>query len=192
MPEIGHRETVTAFTLDAEARGGPRPTTDRDSKEYEPPEGYILINHREIEEVNRGNARASTGNAPAGYRIIKTDDIAGSLDAHAEWRFAKVWGQIDVDAQWQNVRRQIEEYQALRRRIIGNATARGEQFGAGAHIRVRVEAVIEYVGTPADTPKYINKILAAANVPDVRAFDKKWGTLEDDVRFDYHQPSNRW
>jgi hypothetical protein len=192
MPEIGQRETVNAFTLDAEARGGARPTTDRDSKEYEPPEGYILISHKEIEEVNRGNATASTGTAPAGYRIIKTDDIAGNLDSHAEWRFTKVWGTVDINAQWENMRRKVEEYQTLRRRIIGKAIARGEQFGAGAHIRVRIEAVIEYVGTQSDSSKYINKILASANVPDVRSFDQKWRTIEDDVRFEYKKDSNRW
>ncbi|RAS89612.1 hypothetical protein A3863_10350 [Priestia endophytica] len=193
MPEVGHRETVNAFTLDAEARGGIHPTTARDNKEYEPPEGYILINHREIREVSRGNATASTGTAPAGYRIINTDDIEGDFDSHTEWRYAEVWGQVDVDAQWNNVRRQVEEYQKFRRRLTGNAIARGEFAGAGAHIRVRVEAVIEYVGTAADTSQYINKMLASANIPDVRLFEKTWKTIQEDARFEYKQGSStRW
>ncbi|WP_108490784.1 hypothetical protein [Bacillus velezensis] len=187
MPEIGHRETVTAFTLDAEARGGAQPTTDRDSKEYEPPEGYILINHKEITEVNRGIATASTGTAPAGYRIINTEDIRGNLEAHVEWRYAKIWGTVDLDSRWNNIRRQVEEYQVLRRRIVGNATARGEQFGAGAHIRITVEAVIEYVGTPSDVKQYIDKILAGVSVPDIRVFDRNWKNRDADVKLEYRQ-----
>ena len=46
------------------------PTNDSAHREYEPPEGYILINYKEIEEVKRGNATANIGTAPAGYRII--------------------------------------------------------------------------------------------------------------------------
>ncbi|WP_209369630.1 hypothetical protein [Priestia megaterium] len=193
MPEIGHRETIrNAFTLDAEARGGARPTTARDSKQYEPPEGYILISHQEVELINRGNATASTGTAPAGYRIINTNDISGNFDSHAEWRYAKIWGKVDVDAQWKNIRQQVEEYQKLRRRIVGNAIARGEQFGAGAHIKVRVDAVIEYVGTAANASQYITKMLAPANVPDVRVLSKTWSTIQDDVKFEYKQISAPW
>ncbi|HDR7646829.1 TPA: hypothetical protein QCX74_004055 [Bacillus mycoides] len=85
MPKIGHRERVLAFTLDAEATGGAQPSPpNSDSKEYEPPEGYILISHEEITLVDRGNATASTGTAPAGYRIITTDAIEGSMKASAE------------------------------------------------------------------------------------------------------------
>ena len=195
MPEIGHRETVTAFTLDAEARGGLSPKDDSDHKEYEPPEGYILINHKEIKKVDRGVATASTGTAPAGYRIISTDDIQGSFDAHAEWRYAKVWGKGDLNTKWDNMRRQVEEYQKLRRRIVGDAKAiSGGIGGAGAHIRVVVEAVIEYVGTPADASQYSAKLVKSLSVPpNIFVFEPKWNGASGDTRGEYkYRSKNQW
>lgn len=190
MPNIGHRETVTAFTLDAEARGGANPTTDSDSKEYEPPAGYIIINFKENRQVDRGDATASIGTAPAGHRIINTDDISGSLNSHVEWRYAQVWGTGDLDAKWKNIRKQIEEYQILNRRIVGNARAKGERFGAGAHIRITVEAVIEYVGTANDAQQYANKLFSLISLPKILHFSAQWRGINNEIIIENKFASN--
>lgn len=191
MPDIGHREIVLAFTLDAEAKGGLFPTSDSDRKEYEPPEGYILISHEEIELVNRGDATASTGTAPAGYRIISTDEIQGALETRVEWRYTKVWGKGTLDSSWNNIRNRVEEYQQLRRRIFGNASARGELSGAGAHIRIRVEAIIEYVGSSNDSWQYVNRLLASSSLPNIYYFKPQWNGSGNNVRLEYKQLSNQ-
>ena len=191
-PKIGYRETVQAFTVEARANGGVSPTSDRQQREYEPPEGYIIIDYKSHTLVKRGNSTYNEGTQPSGYRIINTDDIKGSLDAKVEWRYAKVWAKGTLDSKWNNIRTQVQEYQNLRRRIVGTASAKGEFAGAGAHIQVKVEAIIEYVGTPDDAYQYANLILGDfSSDGDIKYLSGDWKSSKSNTVIDKKKNSNK-
>lgn len=192
MPTIGERRTIkNAFTVEAHASGGMDPTTDNPPpEEYFPDDGWVIIDYKTHEETRRGDATFNVGYKPAGYRIINTDDIEGRFKGRVEWQYAQVWGKANWDTKWKNTRTQIEEYQKLTRRIVGSARARGERFGAGASIRVRVEAIIEYVGTAADADQYVNQILNSISLPKFYYFSPRWNGAHTGIKIEHKKTGN--
>ncbi|MGC5323969.1 hypothetical protein [Brevibacillus sp. SYSU BS000544] len=193
MPRIGERRTVNAFILDARARGGPNPTTDNPpAQEYFPDDGWVIVDYKVHEEVRRGDATFNVGYQPAGNRIITIDSIEGDLKSRVEWQYAEVWGKGDLDTKWNNTRRQVQEFQRLKRRLVGSARARGERFGAGASIRERVEAVIEYVGTPSDAPQYVNRLLTSSSLPKkIYYLAPRWNGSSPSIKIDHRKTGNK-